>query len=510
METAKQESNKARAFFPCHLVTLSPCHLVTLSFALAALLRLGVLHTEFWFDEIWSWEFARAAASPWQIFTGEGQHHDNNHKLNTLCLWFWPAGVNWGWYRLHSFVAGLATVAVAALIAHRRGRAEAVFAALLFAVNYWLVLYSTEARGYALAVCFALLALYTLQGYLTNGRRRMLVLFWISVLLGFLAHLTFFHCYAALVLWSVHVEARRRVSRRAELRRLLACHVPPGLFLLGFYVVDVRRMQFGGAPPLPASLVLERLIGLGLGGGASTIGSLAPILLAILAFGYGLRMLAREEHHLGLFFAAVIVGSPVLFLLRKPDFLFERYFLISFAFFLLLLSYVLGALWRSSRWGAGAAVVLTLAIVAGNLRHLAAFERGGRGHFLDALAYLERSSPPGEVSVAGDYDFRVHKLYRFYLPYIAKEERFHYCEQTALPPHGADWLLVHRLSDDSPLSEQIVAKDGNVYERVQDFPADAFAGWSWHVYRNVNASLPARSASKGRPCGRCGLAKTSN
>ena len=86
--------------------------------ALAALLRLGLMRTEFWFDEIWSWEFARAAASPWQVFAGEHHHHDNNHKLNTLLLSLYPQGADWWCYRLHSFVAGLGAVAFAALVAY--------------------------------------------------------------------------------------------------------------------------------------------------------------------------------------------------------------------------------------------------------------------------------------------------------------------------------------------------------------------------------------------------------
>src|SRR6516165_5344836 len=60
--------------------------------ALAMLPRLAAMQTEFWFDETWSWEFARTAASPLQVFVGADQHHDNNHKLNTLYLWFCPEG----------------------------------------------------------------------------------------------------------------------------------------------------------------------------------------------------------------------------------------------------------------------------------------------------------------------------------------------------------------------------------------------------------------------------------
>jgi len=452
--------------------------------ALAVLPRLGALRGEFWFDEIWSWEFARAAASPWQVIAGAQQHHDNNHKLNTLFLWFYPAGADWCWYRLHSFVAGLATVAAAALIARRRGRAEAVFAALLFAANYWLVLCSTEARGYALAVCFALLALYALQEYLGHGRRRMLVLFWLSAMLGFSAHLTFLHCYLALGLWSVYHGARRRLPPRAELRQLLACHLVPCLFVAVLYVVDIRRMQLGGAPPAPTPLVLGRLLSLGLGVSPSPAGTLAAVAVAALALGFGLRLLARDDQQVWLFFAAVILGSPALFLLAKPAYLFERYFLISFIFFLLLLSYVLGALWRGSRWGAVAAVVLASGFAGGGIGQIAAFARGGRGHFLDALTYIDRQSPPGEVSVCGDYDFRVRKFYRFYVPYLGAGERFTYREQEMLPERGADWLLVHVLDDRHPPPRVYDARD-NAYEHVQEFPAAAFGGWSWHVYRNA-------------------------
>lgn len=454
---------------------------------LAVLLRWGALRTEFWFDEIWSWEFARDAASPWQVFAGAHQHHDNNHKLNTLFLRLYPAGADWCWYRLHSFVAGLATVAAGVLVARRRGRAEAVFAALLFSANYWLVLCSTEARGYAIVVCFALLAFYALQEYLAHGRRRMLVLFWFSVMLGFSAHLTFLHCYLALGLWSVYHGARHHLPPRTELRQLLACHLVPCLFVAALYVVDIRRMQLGGAPPQPVYLVLGRLLSLGLGVTPSPAGFIAATGLAVLALGFGLRVLAREEEHVWLFFAAVIVGSPALFLLGKPAYLFERYFFISFVFFLLLLSYALGALWHRSRWSALAAVVLALGMTGGGILQIAAFERGGRGHFLDALAYVDRQSPSGEVSVCGDYDFRVRKFYQFYIPYLNGGERFTYREQETLPAHGTDWLLVHALDDRHPPQPRLYDVNGNAYEHVRDFPAARFGGWNWHVYRNVDA-----------------------
>jgi hypothetical protein len=256
------------------------------------------------------------------------------------------------------------------------------------------------------------------------------------------------------------------------------------VFFVALYLVDVRHMQLGGAPPVPVPIVLGRLFGLGMGITPSAAGSIAAGVCALLVLVFGLRLLAREENHVWLFFAVAIIGSPALFLLGKPVYLFERYFLVSFVFFLLLLSYVLGSLWRRSRGGAFAAVVLTLALLAGNIQQIVDFERGGRGHFLDALAYIDQHSPSGDVSVCGDYDFRVRKFYDFYVPYLGAAGRLHYREQETLPPRGADWLLVHRLDDRHPPPPRMFDVDGNAYEHVRDFPAATFGGWSWHVYRN--------------------------
>jgi hypothetical protein len=465
---------------------------------LALLLRLGAMRTEFWFDETWSWEFARAAGSPWQVFVGANQHHDNNHKLNTLYLWFCSEGFSWWWYRLHSLLAGLTSVALAVLVARRRGRVEAIFAALLFASNYWLVLCSAEARGYALAVCFSLLAFYTLQGYLTSGSRWMLFLFWISVILGFSSHLTFIHCYLALALWSVFYLARQRLSTRQEIQQIVVCHAVPALFFVALYLVDIRRMGFGGGPPMPTLDVIGRLLSLGLGGPSSGVLLLPLTVFAAVVFGIGLRLLARDSLKDWLFYLVAIVGSPALFLLGKPAYLFERYFLISFVFFLMLLSYVLATLWRRSRTGAFAAGVVVVGIVAGNLWQIARFAQADRGHFLDALAWVELEAPEGNIAVSGDYDFRVHKMYAFYYPYLPNRERFVYHEQAELPAHGAEWLLVHRLDDRHTPEQRMYDSLGNAYQRVHDFPAAAFGCWSWYVYRNEGGESKNPSVASRR------------
>jgi hypothetical protein len=451
----------------------------------AVLLRLAVLGGELWFDEVWSWEFARRADSPVQVFVGPEHHHDNNHKLNTLYLYLLPDGLPFWTYRLHSLAAGLALVLTGVWIARRRGRAEAAFAAALLASNYWLVLYGAEARGYALAIAFAFLALAALESYLENHRARALPVFWAAVALGFLSHLTFLFTYLALGLWSVYHNARRRTSPRAELLDALRVHGPPALFCVALYLLDLRGTQLGGGDALPASAVLGRLLGLGLGVGPAPFWLVGPpVLAAILA---GLYLLRREGSSEWVFFAVVLFTPPALFLVKRTPFVFERYFLISFAFFLLLLSYLLGRAWRHAPATRAVAVGLALLIALGNAASALHLARDGRGHFLDALTLIEHEAPGPEVTLTADHDFRTTKMLAFYAPYLRTGKALHYYDRASLPEGGVEWMIVHRTDELHPPGPVVHDGRGNTYHLVRAFRVSNYAGWHWFVYRNAES-----------------------
>jgi hypothetical protein len=476
------------------------CFLLPLvaSLVVAAALRLAALPAEFWLDEIWSWEFARAARSPWEVLAG--LRHDNNHKLNTLFLHFCPAGVHWAWYRLHSLVAGLASVGLAAWVARPRGRADAVFAGLLVAVSYWLVACSAEARGYALAIAFALLAFGCLRQSLDDGSRTALFLFWGAVVLGFLAHLSFIHCYLALGLWSLRRFARRRAYPGAGLVRLVRCHAVPAGFFVALYLLGVRGMELGGGPPAGTAEVLGRLLGFGLGGPGEGWPALPWVLLAAGVFVVGVRLLAAEGSDEWVFFAVVVAGAPALFLVKRPPFLFERYFLIPFVFFLVLLSHVLGASWRRRGAARLAAAGVLTAVVLGSAWHAAGFARSGRGQFLPALAWAHGHDLGGVTTVTGDYDFRVQKFCAFYAAYLGDSGAVIYRGRDELPPGGAGWLLVHRLDGRHPPGPLERDARGNEYRLEKSFPAAGYGSWGWYVYRNrrhreEDAGQPASHAS---------------
>ena len=146
--------------------------------ALAAVIRIRAAHNDLWLDEIWSLDFVSLIKSPLDVFTKI--HHDNNHYLNTLWLYCIGAHGNWLQYRILSIVAGIGTIVLAGLIGRERNIASSLFAMALTTGSYVLILYSSEARGYASAIFFSFLSYYLLDRYLKQQRWTTALLFSLS------------------------------------------------------------------------------------------------------------------------------------------------------------------------------------------------------------------------------------------------------------------------------------------------------------------------------------------
>src|SRR5437588_9453310 len=82
-----------------------------------------------WLDEIWSIELVRELHAPVEVFTKT--HHDNNHYLNSLFIYFFGQRGNWPGYRIPAVVAGFGSVILAWLAGRRTDKATAFFSLLL-------------------------------------------------------------------------------------------------------------------------------------------------------------------------------------------------------------------------------------------------------------------------------------------------------------------------------------------------------------------------------------------
>lgn len=153
---------------------------------LGVLLRIRALFTEFWLDEIWSLRISQEVHSWIEIFTRV--HHDNNHPLNTLFLYLLGDQPNWIWYRALSFVCGI--VLIALLIRAARNDSERIAIAIFASLSLPMIVYATEARGYAAA------AMLCVAAYVYRERPIVSAL---AITLAMLAHLTAVFIFAGLL-----------------------------------------------------------------------------------------------------------------------------------------------------------------------------------------------------------------------------------------------------------------------------------------------------------------------
>ncbi|MBV9617617.1 MAG: glycosyltransferase family 39 protein, partial [Verrucomicrobia bacterium] len=218
----------------------------------AALIRIRAAFNDLWLDEIWSIELVRELHSALGVFTQT--HHDNNHYLNSLFIYFFGQRGNWPGYRIPAEVFGIGTIVLAWLIGARHGKMTAFFSVLLVGFSYVLILYSSEARGYAPLIFFCFGCFLILHSFLEKPRWQLAALFSFAALLGLISHLTFLVFLAASLPWFCLSLLRLRLPIAKVATWTLACYcVPPSLgclrYTLSIFVscrlAGEHRSQFG-------------------------------------------------------------------------------------------------------------------------------------------------------------------------------------------------------------------------------------------------------------------------
>ncbi len=441
--------------------------------------RIAAARGDLWLDEIWSLELARIAGSVVGVFTAA--HHDNNHHLNTIWLLLLGPDASPLALRLPAVVASGATIAVAAASERRRDAAAALVWAVLLAGSYVLVHYGSEARGYALALLFAMICFASMEALARAGRPAHAVSFAVSAVLGLLSHLTFLYVLLAFGAWGLALALSRRTSRRSVLPIALSLAVPATAFV-ALWAVDLRFLVVGGGPPYELPVVLRRLSDatLGLPGGTSSWIAVLVLALAVLEI---VRM-ARESDPEWTFFATVLlVGPAVVLALTRPPVLAPRYFLVAVPFLLLLLARAVSRFGRRGRVPAFLAAGAVAAFLAGNsglVSHLLVY---GRGTYREAIAFVLDQSPAGTVTVGSDNDFRNAVVLEYHAAHVAGGERLLYLPEAEWTAAGPEWGILHRFEDDPPGPPFVDAPSGRRYLLVRVFPYAGLSGWDWYLYR---------------------------
>jgi hypothetical protein len=462
---------------------------------LAAAVRIRSADNSLWLDEIWPIHQVSSLTAPWQVLTRI--HSDANHYLNSLWLYVIGSKGNWAGYRAPSVLAGVGTVAVAGWIGRKRSPATGCFALLLTGFSYVLIVYSSEARGYATLTLFALLAYASLDRHLTTHRWGSAVLFSCSAALGLLSHLTFAGFLLAAFPWALLRLRRSRRPAKAIAASLAGCFAPPTVLLTVLYVVDLRFLDVnGGATPGLGRCVVESLAWTFGHPGGTVLAPLplptfTPALAAAAAVGLGLVAgivyLARTDPVAIVVFGGTIVVAPVLLVVGSgSEVLYVRYFIVPILFLLLLFSFMLGALDASGRIGR----ILSGALLAGYLfsngRQLPALFALGRGDNAGAIAYIRDHSRDRPITVTGDIDFRIGTVVNFFRATEPADRSLRYLTTMHFGGRGVEWLVGERESFEPPAlpEREYVDAEGHRFAFVQAFPAAPLSGLHWFLYHN--------------------------
>ncbi len=470
---------------------------------LAAALRLPGLFHDFWFDEVWSLALVREFVStPADILLR--LHVDNNHPLNSLVLFLLGERTMWWIYRVPALVCGVASVPLAGLVMTRFGRATAVAAMLLVACSYPLIVYASEARGYAPMVLCTLAAIWSHQQWAATSSFAVRATFWLAVILGVLSHVTFVHAYGALLVWSVLEVRRRGLGWHEALAVLGARHSVP---LAAVAVIDhvfIGRLQVAGADPAPLLSVLTETIALAVGMPGHGAWGWVAVAAFGLVLGLGLRAAWRHEPAWVAFAVCGILVVPAVTVVREfatsplTPRLFPRYFLVGHVLFLLVAAVLIGSLWQAGARRRVLAVGLTLLFAVGHLSLAATFARGGRGRYLAAVQRMATTSPL--VRVSSTSDTRTGVLLAFYARYLPPGSRMVFLPRTSARAGEADWRIREDLDAATAVPSEIVDERGGRFRLAASYGYAGLSGCQWSLYARVPPSVvPGTSGEPARP-----------
>lgn len=442
-----------------------------------------------WFDELLSLQWARSAHHPWHIL--ELYRHDNNHPLNTLWL-MWSGEDRHPWvYRGLSMLSGLVALILLWVAARRLSGEFAWVPLLLAATSFPLVLYASEARGYAPALACLLGAWLVVSGGSDCGLSWRVPVFWLLCLGAMFSHGTSLVILAAFGVYFLVDRWLRRGSRLRTVGGAVLWFGLPSVVAIAYWFLFLRVMIIAGGPEYTVTAVLAHFFGYSFGIPDAGRGHWLIALTGLAALAAALVFGRFPDIATRVFFAGAVFGFPALSLAATDaTYLYFRYFLVSLPFVYLLAAPVAESLRRPEPMWKVAAGLLLAAMIAGQVPHLAALIGLGRGDYGTALARIA-AEPLAGGRIVSNTEMQVG----FILAHLKRSEPR--LERLALVPYaravqeGADWL-VYTGQEDPPILPQDATLElhGSVYQPVSFHRSAPVSGSHWAVYRRI-AVIPA-------------------
>jgi 4-amino-4-deoxy-L-arabinose transferase-like glycosyltransferase len=463
--------------------------LIPLSLAQFSLLVFRSGRQSLWLDEVMSLDAAR---SPWPRLLAFFRFMPEQHPLYYLVLRTWlPLGTSEVMLRFPSAIFAVATLWVFYLLAERLfDGGVARIAAVLLTLSPFYLYYGQEARMYTMMGFLAVLASLLMVIWLERGSARTLTAYLAIAVLGVYTHLFFF--FLLLAHWAFILVHGTGWVRRARI--LTGGYALVGLAYLPWAYLILAR---GGAGQSWKGLqhiifgIPYTLLRFSLGysqvlanhGWKDRIGSLilenAPILsLAMICFGTAGIVGAIRSARLG------VAGRFVLFCLAVPlmvailvsfkvVLIGERYFIVSFPFYLLLLAVgvrtMLGGPGRARRLGV-ACVALYGLITVKCLYDYYFSPSFGKEQWADVAEYIRDHADRAEMIVVHS-GFAANSL-QYYYPdtTIGQLRRSDEVTPDTLAGLPRYWLVIAHSTDEAEYRRGLARTHNTVSEEF--FPLE--------------------------------------
>ena len=432
-----------------------------------------------WFDEILSFQWAKSAKNPWQLL--ELYRHDNNHPLNTL--WLMLLGENrppWA-YRALSIVSGIVSLILIHRLAVRLSPRFAWVPLLLAATSFPLVLYFSEARGYAPAIACLLGAYATLTG---NGRANWRVpLFWLLCILAILAHATALTILAAMGAASLFRGVFEKQKPFELIGSLSLWFGLPLFAAIIFLLFFLKEMMVAGGPEYPLPLVIAHLFRYAFGIPSATPGSMALAVAGMAIIGSALAFGKFPDPASRFFFIGAILVFPALSLISADTtFLYFRYFLVSLPFIYLLAGPATERLSQSSRLITISAVLLCVVSIIGQIPRIWTLATLGRGAYFDTFQKIASDSDP-QKSIVSNNEMELAILLSHFRRRFDFLEPLHCIPASKLETDIPHWI-VYTSQEDPPATPQISLElNGQFYNLVSSHLSAPVSGTHWTLYQ---------------------------
>ncbi len=357
-----------------------------------------------WTDEAWSLVHAQQAGDALGVLTRI--NHDNNHHINSWWLQLVGPNASPMLMRSLSIITSSITIWVAAMVGLRRNRTTGVITAALFALSPIMVVYGSEARGYAPMMLALMVMIWRIDIWLENqSSPKPALLLALCALFGCFSHIMMLPAVIMLGLWVFLVGLQHSgiaKSAKATVDLLGSALVVAVLSISTVIIIATRSetgLQVGGYIPFMwplFTLAISNLLTFASGIGYAWNLSIW-MFLAIATIGLAMMLtrwqIPAERKWL---YAVLILTMPIaVAALSIGNSQYPRYYLPAAAAILLLLAEWIGQLTNQrtrTRIGGVGVLSLILGLALWQNYLLIGSQRGHPEHVVDVIA---KADPQG-------------------------------------------------------------------------------------------------------------------